>query len=230
MNIQPSRTSVKVKPVAQKVFKKPPIEYLSKKNIQLLGIFLVFLAGLSLLFMVMSNRRAPRIISKSKPLVINDFDIDSVDEEENMFESLDFQRVHTEYQTAYLDLINSITTRAPMKGSEDNTVEVDIRNDILLFENFRTAQNNYSKALKRIEEHEKKYKKLCFGRMRKLILAVLQADKKLGKRVTRFDSEKLIEMGALDEMPVCPRNGEYSIIYKNDRRLFNCSVHGILKN
>ena len=105
-----------------------------------------------------------------------------------------------------------------------------LKRDSLLFETYKKAQSNYGKVLKKVEDHEKDFKIKCFARMRKLILAVLYADKKFGKRVTRFDGDKLVEIGALDAIPVCPRGGEYSIIYKNGRRLFNCSIHGVLKN
>lgn len=223
------KTAVKVRPVAYKTVKKAN-PYFSRENLQWLGIFLVFLALLSLLFMIMSSRRAPKIISKSKPLVITDYEINETDDDENLFENLDFQRIHTEFQASYLDLIQTISSKQPVKGSSDGTIRVDVKKDILLFQTYKTAQNNYAKVLKRVEEHEKEYKRICFARMKKLILAVLYYDRKIGKRVTKFEPEKLIEVGALDEMPVCPRNGEYSIVYKNGRRLFNCSVHGVLKN
>lgn len=191
---------------------------------------MAFLAFLSLLFMVMSNRKTSRIISKSKPLVVNDIEIDENGDSENLLEELDFQRVHTEFQASYLDLVQKITSKAPDKNSGDANFTFDIRKDALLFQTYKTAQGNYAKVLKRIEDNEKDYKLKCFARMRKLILAVLFYDKKFGKRMTKFDTDKLLEIGALDEVPVCPRNGEYSIVYKNGRRLFSCSVHGVLRN
>ncbi len=192
---------------------------------------MAFLAFLSLIFMVMSNRKTSRIISKSKPLIVTDIDIDETsDNDENLFEELNFQKVHTEFQASYLELIQKITSKAPDKNSPDGRVSFDIKKDALLFQTYKTAQGNYTKVLKKIEDHEKDYKLKCFARMRKLILAVLFYDKKFGKRMTKFDKDKLIEIGALDEVPVCPRNGEYSIIYKNGRRLFSCSVHGVLRN
>ena len=164
-----------------------------------------------------------------KPLVVNDIEVGDVGEEENIFESLDFQNVHTAFQKSYLELIDNIDNKETKKGSE-GIVRIDIKRDALLFETYKKAQNNYGKILKKVEDHEKDFKITCFARKRKLILAVLFADRKFGKRVTRFDGEKLVEIGALDSIPVCPRGGEYSIIYKNGRRLFNCSIHGVLKN
>ncbi len=204
---------------------------LTKQNVHWLGIFLVLLAILSLFFMIMSNRKTRHnIVNRIKPLVIDDIDVDGANEDENLFESLDFQNVHRSFQSSYLELIQIIDNKEPSKGSEDGTVKIDIKKDAILYETYKKAQNNYAKVLKRVEDHEKNFKLKCFARMRKLILAVLYADKKLKKRVTKFDSENLVKIGALDEIPVCPRGGEYSIIYKNGRRLFNCSIHGILKN
>ena len=201
----------------------------SKQNVLWLGIFLVFLAFLSLFFMFMSRRSTRQTIKTHKPLVVNDIEVGDVKDEENIFESLDFQNVHTAFQKSYLELIDSIDNRETKKGSE-GVVRIDIKRDALLFETYKKAQSNYGKVLKKVEDHEKDFKIKCFARMRKLILAVLYADKKFGKRVTRFDGDKLVEIGALDAIPVCPRGGEYSIIYKNGRRLFNCSIHGVLKN
>jgi hypothetical protein len=201
----------------------------SKQNVLWLGIFLVFLAFLSLFFMFMSKRNTRQTMKTHKPLVVNDIEVGDVGEEENIFESLDFQNVHTAFQKSYLELIENITNREAKKG-QDGVVMIDMKRDALLFETYKKAQNNYGKILKKVEDHEKDFKIKCFARMRKLILAVLFADKKYGKRITRFDGEKLVEIGALDSIPVCPRGGEYSIIYKNGRRLFNCSIHGVLKN
>jgi hypothetical protein len=203
--------------------------FFSKQNVLWLGIFLVFLAFLSLFFMFMSKRNTRQTMKTHKPLVVNDIEVGDVGEEENIFESLDFQNVHTAFQKSYLELIENITNREAKKG-QDGVVMIDMKRDALLFETYKKAQNNYGKILKKVEDHEKDFKIKCFARMRKLILAVLFADKKFGKRVTRFDGEKLVEIGALDSIPVCPRGGEYSIIYKNGRRLFNCSIHGVLKN
>ena len=201
----------------------------SKQNVLWLGIFLIFLAFLSLFFMFMSKRNTRQTMKTHKPLVVNDIEVGDVGEEENIFESLDFQNVHTAFQKSYLELIDNIDNKETKKGSE-GIVRIDIKRDALLFETYKKAQNNYGKILKKVEDHEKDFKIKCFARMRKLILAVLFADKKYGKRITRFDGEKLVEIGALDSIPVCPRGGEYSIIYKNGRRLFNCSIHGVLKN
>lgn len=202
----------------------------SKQNIQWLGIFLVFLALLSFIFMILSSRRTQRIVSSRKPLVVHEIDLDDGSTEENLFESLDFQNVHNTFQASYLEMIRKIASKETKNKDGSISITVDVKRDSLLFLTYKTAQENYEKVLKKIEDHEKNYKIRCFARMKKLILAVLYSDKKLGKRTTKFDVEKLIEIGALDAPPVCPRDGEYSIIYKNGRRLFNCSVHGILKN
>ncbi len=193
---------------------------------------MVLLAILSLLFMVMFRRKARTTISYPKPMVVEEIDVDEFSEEEDLFESLDFQNVHKTFQNSYLELVRAIESKESMKDSPDGTIRIDIKKDSKLFETYRKAQSNYNKVLKRVEEHERDYKLKCFARMRKLILAVLYADKKLKKKVTKFDVEKLTEIGAIapSDVPTCPRGGEYSIVYKNGRRLFNCSIHGVLKN
>ena len=203
----------------------------TKQNVLWLGIFLVLLAILSLFFMIMSTRKnRTQIVSRVKPLIVEEIFIDDKVDDDNLFESLDFQNVHKAFQNSYLELIQIIENKTPAKGSTDGTIRIDVNRDMILYETYRKAQSNYSKVLKKVEDREKDYKLKCFARMRKLILAVLYADKKLKKRVTKFDGKNLVEIGALDEIPVCPRGGEYSIIYKDKRRLFNCSIHGILKN
>ncbi len=205
----------------------------SKQNIKWLGVFLLLLAILSLIFIIMFTRRARSIPVYNKPLIVDDIDVDDVDDkEENLFQSLDFQNVHNTFQKSYLELIKAIDSKESRKDAADGTIRIDIKKDKLLFETYKKAQSNYNKVLKKIEDHERDYKLKCFARMRKLILAVLYADKKMKKRVTKFDVEKLTEIGALtpEDIPTCPRGGEYSIIYKNERRLFNCSIHGVLKN
>lgn len=204
--------------------------FFSKQNIYWLGIFLVFLAVLSFVFMMFSSRRTKKIISShAKPLIVEEIEVADVNEEENLFEALDFQKVHTQFQASYLELVKNISTRQPEKNS-DGTIHVNVRKEALTFETYKKAQSNYEKVLKKVEKYEKDYKLKCFARMRKLILAVLYCDKKTGKKVTKFDPEKMVEIGAFEEAPTCPRGGEYSIIYKDGRRLFNCSLHGILKN
>lgn len=162
-------------------------------------------------------------------MVVEELDIDSVNDDENLLENLDFQKVHTEFQASYLDLVQNITSKeATNDGS--GIVKINPKKLGMMYRNYQTAQTNYEKVLKIFEDNEKDYKLKCFARMRKLILAVLYYDKKTGKKLTKFDTDMLVEMGALEEVPICPRGGEYSIIYKNGKRLFNCSVHGVLKN
>ena len=202
----------------------------SKQNLFWLGIFLVFLAILSLLFSIFSNGRKPRKVFTHRPeMVVEELDIDSVNDDENLLENLDFQKVHTEFQASYLELVQNITSKeATNDGS--GIVKINPKKLGMMYRNYQTAQTNYEKVLKIFEDNEKDYKLKCFARMRKLILAVLYYDKKTGKKLTKFDTDMLVEMGALEEVPICPRGGEYSIIYKNGKRLFNCSVHGVLKN
>ena len=75
-----------------------------------------------------------------KPLVVNDIEVGDVGEEENIFESLDFQNVHTAFQKSYLELIDNIDNKETKKGSE-GIVRIDIKRDALLFETYKKAQN-----------------------------------------------------------------------------------------
>ena len=153
---------------------------------------------------------------KGTPIAIEDF------KEKTLFEQLNFQRVQQNYQTSYLDLIQKI--------SETDTEKIDTRNARDIFRNYDLAKSEYKSSRSKIDEYEKDFRVKCFGRMRSLIVAVLFYDRKTGKRMTRFNAQQLIETGALQEIPACPRGGTYSIIYKDGRRLFHCSVHGILRN
>ncbi|KAF1080063.1 MAG: hypothetical protein GQF41_3530 [Candidatus Rifleibacterium amylolyticum] len=142
--------------------------------------------------------------------------------EKTLFEQLRFQEVHQNYQTSYLELIQKI--------SQTDTTKINIQKDRDLFKPYTRARTDYQDSLNKIEEYEKDFRVKCFARMRSLILAVLFYDRKTGSRMTKFSAEKLVEVGALQEIPECPRGGKYSIIYKDGRRLFHCSIHGTLRN
>lgn len=148
----------------------------------------------------------------------------TIDEEgeRTLFEQLRFQETHQNYQASYLALIQKI--------SQTDTTKIDVQKDREIFKTYTRARADYQDSLDKIEEYEKDFRVKCFARMRSLILAVLFYDRKTGTRMTRFSPEKLIEVGALQEVPQCPRGGKYSIIYKDGRRLFHCSVHGTLRN
>lgn len=143
-------------------------------------------------------------------------------DKKNLLESLNFKQVHENYQQSYLDLVQKI--------SEGKVERLDVRRDKEIFKNYIRAKTYFKDTLGRVEEYEKDFRLKCFARMRSLILAVLFYDRQKKTRMTRFSAEELIEIGALQEAPICPRGGKYSIVYKDGRRLFNCSVHGTLKN
>ncbi|PKL47175.1 MAG: hypothetical protein CVV42_13970 [Candidatus Riflebacteria bacterium HGW-Riflebacteria-2] len=162
---------------------------------------------------------------------ISDYDPDayqgtpiSIDDasEKTLFEQLRLQEVHQNYQTSYLDLVQRI--------SQTDTTKINIQSDRDLFKPYARARADYQESLDKVEEYEKDFRVKCFARMRSLILAVLFYDRKTGTRMTKFNAEKLLEVGALQEIPMCPRGGSYSIIYKDGRRLFHCSIHGTLRN
>lgn len=147
---------------------------------------------------------------------------DGSDEKKNLLEKLDFQKKHQQFQASYIDLIQKI-------GNTDTT-KINLRKDRDLFKGYTRAKTDFTDTLKKVEEYEKDFRLKCFARMRSLILAVLFYDRKTGTRMSRFAPDELVKIGALQEIPVCPRGGRYSIVYKDGRRLFHCSIHGTLKN
>lgn len=148
----------------------------------------------------------------------------TIDEEgeRTLFQQLKLQEVHQNYQSSYLDLVQKI--------SEKDTTKINTQKDRDLFKPYNRAKADYEESLNKVEEYEKDFRVKCFARMRSLILAVLFYDRKTNARMTKFSAEKLVEVGALQEIPECPRGGKYSIIYKDGRRLFHCSIHGTLRN
>ncbi len=147
---------------------------------------------------------------------------DGSNEKKNLLERLEFQKKHQQFQASYLDLVQKIGTM--------DTTKINLKKDRELFKGYNRARADFTETLKKVEDYEKDFRLKCFARMRSLILAVLFYDRKNATRMTKFDPDALIKIGALQEIPVCPRGGRYSIIYKDGRRLFHCSIHGTLKN
>ncbi len=199
-------------------------EFFSRIPLQWLGIAFLALAVLSFLASMFINIQPPepyvptRSTGVSQPVG----PVDGSDEKKNLLERLEFQKKHQNFQASYLDLIQKI-------GSADTT-RINTRKDRDLFKGYNRARADFSDTLKKVEEYEKDFRLKCFAKMRSLILAVLFYDRKIGSRMTKFDAEELVKIGAFQEAPACPRGGRYSIIYKDGRRLFNCSIHGTLKN
>lgn len=191
-----------------------------------LGAIFVFLAVMSFFYVLYNKVTKPLAPSRTTSFY-DQFTYGSGNDtgtagKRDLLEELNFQAVHGRYQTAYLELVDRINSTDMSK--------LNVREAEMIFNHYKEVQYDYSKTLKKIDDYEKKYKLQCFGRMRTLIMAVLYADKHFKKRVTKFDPDKLIEIGALREKPVCPRGGTYSIVYKDGRRLFSCSMHGVLRN
>lgn len=139
----------------------------------------------------------------------------------SVFEQFKFKDVHADYQRSYLQLIQNI--------NGFNSPQVDIREQKLLFSEYGRSQRNYKEVLAKIASYAKDQKLRCFSIMKSMILAVLYYDKKTNKKMFKFDPEKLKSEKILLSIPKCPDGGEFSIIYKDGRRLFRCSIHGLLK-
>jgi hypothetical protein len=190
-----------------------------------LGVVLLFLALIAFVYVLFNRSKNPIPTGKTyfdQFTYVSDDDLLGEDGKKDLLEALKFQKVHTLYQASYVELVDKINNL--------DTSKINIRNAQGIFDDYNNVKREYTRTLKRIDEYEKEYKLKCFARMRSLILAVLYSDKHFKKRTTKFDPEVFIEIGALQEIPVCPRGGEYSIVYKDGRRLFRCSKHGILKN
>ncbi|MEW6711936.1 MAG: hypothetical protein AB1403_19090, partial [Candidatus Riflebacteria bacterium] len=142
--------------------------------------------------------------------------------EENILDRIKFKEMHEKYQASYLETINKI--------SKTDTTNIDIKRFRYFFNDYEKAQKDYKQTLKKVEDYQKDFKLRCFAKMRSLILGVLFHDRKMQKRMTRFNPDLLLEIGAMTEIPQCPSGGKYSIIYKDGRRFFHCSIHGTLKN
>lgn len=186
---------------------------------------MLFLALIAFVYVLFNRSKNPIPTGKTyfdQFTYVSDDDLLGEDGKKDLLEALKFQKVHTLYQASYVELVDKINNL--------DTSKINIRNAQGIFDDYNNVKREYTRTLKRIDEYEKEYKLKCFARMRSLILAVLYSDKHFKKRTTKFDPEVFIEIGALQEIPVCPRGGEYSIVYKDGRRLFRCSKHGILKN
>ncbi len=187
--------------------------------------------GMIFIFLALFAYGWSRLTQKARPV-----DLDSIVLPENyrplndygegdkrdLLEQLNFRRVHENYQSSYLDLINKISQQGPTR--------VDLKKNKGLFLGYDKARSNLKDTIKKVEEYEKDFRLKCFARMRSIILAVLFYDRQNKTRMTRFKADELVKVGALQEIPVCPRGGRYSIIYKDGRRLFHCSIHGTLRN
>ncbi|HOY68587.1 MAG TPA: hypothetical protein PLP29_17035 [Candidatus Ozemobacteraceae bacterium] len=139
----------------------------------------------------------------------------------SVFEQVRFKEVHTEFQQTYLNLIQNINAF--------NTPSVDIKTHRSMFSEYGRAQRRYQDVLKKISSYAEDQKLRCFSIMKSMILAILYYDKKTGKKMFKFDPDKLKSEKILVDTPRCPDGGEYSIVYKDGRRLFRCSLHGILR-
>ena len=194
----------------------------------MLGIIFLFLAFCALIVNWFISRLpsreipdAPDIEYNSTPIAIPDIE-DLSDTSKSILERLKFQKIHEQYQQQYLMMIQKI--------NDTDTSSIDLKKYRYFFSGYKDTKEKYDEALEKLEDYQKTYKVKCFARMRSLIMAVLYHDKKMGRKMTTFDPQLLKKIGALNEIPKCPSGGEYSILYKDGRRFFHCSVHGTLRN
>lgn len=141
----------------------------------------------------------------------------------SLFEKLKLPKVHQEFQTSYIDLVNKINSVDTSKG-------FDIKETQRLFTDYSFAFKKYRDVMLQIAKDQKESKLRCFSLMKSLILAVVVYDRKGNKKMFKFDQQKLKDEGIIQELTPCPTGGEYSIFYKDSRRFFHCSVHGTLKS
>lgn len=198
-------------------------DILSEKKVYWLGAAFVLLAVFAFLFArfgFKSTTTQPPIIIPANAIPIPN--IASSTESNNIFNSTNFRKVQENYQHSYLNLVNKI--------NNFDEATIDVKKSKRLFNDYRLMKIHHKKASNKVEEYSKDFKLKCFAKMRTVILAVLYYDRKNKKKMTRLDIEKLRKFGALRKEPKCPMKGKYSIIYKDGRRFFHCSVHGVLRN
>lgn len=201
------------------------METFSGKKFQLLGIIFLFLAVAAFAANWIISRRPivapPDEVVGPGSIAIPDV-VGQPAGDDDILNRVKLKEVHETYQKSYLEMINRI--------SKTDTTKIDVKKFRYFFSEYERNQKNYRQTLQKIEDYQKDFKIKCFAKMRSLILAVLFHDRKMQKRMTRFNPELLIEIGAMTEVPKCPSGGKYSIIYKDGRRFFHCSIHGTLRN
>jgi len=140
----------------------------------------------------------------------------------SLFEKLKLPKVHQEFQRSYIDLVNKINSVDTSKG-------FDVKETQRLFTDYSFAFKKYRDVMLEIAKDQKESKLRCFSIMKSLILAVVVYDRKGNKKMFKFDQQKLMDAGIIQDVTPCPSNGEFSIFYKDSRPFFHCSVHGTLK-
>ena len=139
----------------------------------------------------------------------------------SIFDKFKFQEVHREYQKSYLGLVKQIY-------QQDNK-RIDVKEQRGMFFEYSKARKNYQAAIQKITDFEKDQRLRCYSAMRSLILGVIYYDKKAKKKMSRYDPEKLLKEGIFPTPPTCPASGTFSIISRDGRRFFHCSIHGTLR-
>lgn len=140
----------------------------------------------------------------------------------DIFEKLHFQRVHQDLQHSYLTLIDKI--------NDPNITSVDVKSQRSMYVRYQAAQNKYQDTIRKVVDLQKDQKLKCFSMMKSLVRGIVFYDQKVGKKLTRFDPDQLLREHIFSTIPSCPENGTYTIIVRNERRFFHCSIHGILRN
>lgn len=141
---------------------------------------------------------------------------------DNLFDRINFQQSQENYQRSYLQLVNHI--------SEVDTTNINVDDHRETFQQYDTQLKRYRNARQKIDEYERTFKEKCFRRMRGLIQSIIHHESAVGDRMMILDYELLFETNSIEEKPLCPRGGTYRIINRGGRRVFNCSVHGTLRN
>ena len=139
----------------------------------------------------------------------------------SLFSRYQIQEAHQNYQSAYLDLIGKMNSLEAGKLSPEQQKN--------LFNNYLNSSRKYQGIVQKIREEEERLREKCNSIMRSLISGILVYDKMSKTKMFKFDAQKLIKQGILKEPPQCPRDGTYSIYYKDGRRTFFCTIHGTLK-
>lgn len=198
------------------------LETFSEQKFYWLGAAFLILAVLALILTRFVSKPALPSPVFIPPTAISIPDVSQLPSGKSIFDKTNFLRVQENYQRSYLDLISRI--------NQYDTTSIDVKKARRIFSSYRLVKTRYKQVTKKINNYSKDYKLRCFAKMKTIILAVLYYDRKFKTRMTRYDVKELLKIGALKKEPKCPQNGKYSIIYKDGRRFFHCSVHGVLRN
>ena len=192
----------------------------NRKFLWLGAIGLLLAVFLILIFVLLSNKTGSK--SKTRSQHQPSTDLSDSNEQDSMLKQMNFKEKYDRYQAEYLKMVRRINERDQKLLTASEAADITSA--------LQAAKAEYEDVLRKYEKDEMNARLKCFSEMKDMIRAVLYYDKKTGAKMTRLNLRKLKAAGAIVKTPTCPKDGRYSIIYKDGSRIFNCSVHGVLRH